>query len=408
MSDFTKKDSLANVGYMAIGVETIKGTPVRPTIIVPLYEESLSTSLNLDMDNPIMGNRFARYFNFKGQREHKGVLKILAEPKTLPHFLNMILKKGTTTVSGSVNTHPFTVDNDVPVSKSYTVEILKGDVIYRFYGVEISRIAPLFENNTMKLNLTVSALGQFSIAPITSAATTAVVLATDYDDAPNKGIVAGDTLVFVKVTGGTSDTYEEKAVSAVNVNGTGVTVSALAGTFTTGDYCYIKKQTLVPTLGEPFKWSNTKFYFGDDASAALAAAEVKVEQGSNVEILHDFEDDGGAKRSGSIDPSALVRKSVDLDVRIKKSFSDYKEFERFVSLRKRALVIRFFSSIISGTDKNELRITINNIKMKEAPNPLVTGEIIYLDAAYSPQFDATDSQGMDVKLINDVAGSSYN
>lgn len=408
MSDFTKKDSLANVGYLAIGQETTKGTPVRPSVVVPLYEESLTTTLNLDMDNPIMGNRFARYFNFKGQRDHKGTLKVLAEPKTFPHFLNMIMKKGTTTVAGSVMTHPFTVDNDTPVSKSYTIEILKGDVIYRFYGVEISRLAYVFEANTMKLNLTVSALGQFSIAPITSAATTAVVLATDYDDAPNKGIVVGDTLVFVKVSGETSDTYEEKTVSAVNVNGTGVTVAALSGTYTTGDYCYIKKQTLSATLGEPFKWSGAKFYFGDTAAAALAGSETKVEQGSGVEIIHEFNVDGGEKLSGSLDPARLVRKAFDVDVKVKKSFQDYKEFERFISLRKRALVIRFFSTIISGSDKNEVRITINNIKTKDAPVPLKTGEIIYLDAAYSPQYDASDGQGVDVKVINDVAGATYN
>ena len=407
MSDFVKKTSLANVGYLAIGKEATKGVPVRPSVVVPLYEESLSTTLNLDMDNPIMGNRFARYFNFKGQREHKGILKVLAEPKTIPHFLNMILKKGSSSVSGSVNTHPYTVDNDTPVSASYTIEILKGDVIYRFYGVEISRINPVFEDNTMKLNLSVTALGQFSIAPISSASTTDLVLATDYDDAPNKGIVAGDTLVFVKVTGGTSDTYEEKSVSDVDAGGTEVTVASLSDTYTTGDYCYIKKQTLTPTLGEPFKWSNTQFCFGDTAAAAISATQTKVEKGSIAEIIHDFEDDGGAKRSGSLDPAALVRKAVDVDVAIKKVFDDYKEFERFMSVRKRALVIRCFGTVISGTDKNELRITINNIKVKEAPNPLMTGEIIYLDAAYSPQYDTSDSQGLDIKVINDVASANY-
>jgi hypothetical protein len=408
MADFTKKDSVANVGYLAIGKETTKGTPVIPSVIVPLYEESLTTALNLDMDNPIMGNRFARYFNFKGQRDHKGTLKVLAEPKNFPHFLNMIMKKGTTTTAGSVQTHPFTVDNDTPVSKSYTIEIIKGDVVYRFYGVEISRMAFVFEDNVMKLNLNVSALGQFSIAPISSAATTAVVLATDYDDAPNKGVVIGDTLVFVKVTGGTSDTYEEKVVSAVNVNGTGITVATLAGTFTAGDYCYIKKQALTPTLGEPFKWSTTKFYINTTATTALAGIETKVEKGSGVELIHELNTDGGEKLSGSIDPARLVRKQFDVDVKIKKSFDDYKEFEKFISITKQALIIRSYGTIISGTDKNELRITVNNIKTKEAPNPLKTGELIYLDAAYSPQYDATDTQGVDVKVINDVAGATYN
>lgn len=405
MTDFAKQDRLANLGYMAIGKETTRGTAVRPSVIVPLYEESLLTSLNLDMDAPIIGNRFARYNQFKGQRDHKGVLKVLAEPKTLPHFLNMILDKGTTTVSGSVYTHPYTLGNQSEAS--YTIEIVKGDITYRFAGVEISRIVPVFEANTLKLNLSVTALSQFSIAPITSGSGTAVVLATDYDDLPNKGIVAGDTLVFVKVTGGTSDTYEEKTVSAVNANGTGVTVSSLTGTYTTGDYCYIKRQTLSPTLGEPLKWSGTDFCFGDTAAAALTATATKVEQGSTFEIVNNFENESGAKRSGSLDPVALVRREADVTLKVKKTFEDYKDFERFISLRKRALVIRMYGTVISGSDKNELRITVNNIKAKDVPNPLRTGEIIYLDQDYSAQYDTGDSQAFDVKMINDVSGASY-
>ena len=408
MTDFLKTDRLANLGYLAIGKETTKGTPVQPTVIVPLYEESLVTGLNLDLDNPIIGNRFARYNHFKGQRTHKGTLKILAEPKTLPYFLNMILKKGTTTVSGSVYTHPYTLDNDTPAYSSYTIEIVKGGISHRYFGVEASKIAPVFEDNVMKLNISVSALGQFSIAPITSGSGTAVVLATDYADAPNTGIKVGDTLVFVKVTGGTSDTYEEKTVSAVNTNGTGVTVASLTGTYTTGDYCYIKARSLTPTLGDPFKWSGTQFCFGDTAAGALTATQEKVEKGSSFEIINEFENEDGAMRSGSLDPAALVRKQGDVTIKIKKSFQDYKEYERFLSIRKRALVIRIYGAVISGSDKNELRITINNFKVKESPNPLTTGEIIYLDQELSAQYDTDDTQGMDIKLINDVAGATYN
>jgi len=405
MTDFIKKDRLANLGYFAIGKEVSRGVAVRPSVVLPLYEESLVTSLNLDLDNPIMGNRFARYNHFKGQRDHKGVLKVLGEPKTLPHLLNMLLDKGNTTTSGGSYTHPYTL-GDLSEA-SYTIEILKGDIIYRYYGVEASKIIPLFEANVLKFNINVSALGQFSIAPITSAATTALVLSTEYDDMPNKGLVVGDTLVFVKVTGGISDTYEEKVISAVNVNGTGVTVGSLSGTFTTGDYCYIKKQTLTPVLGEPFKWSGTEFCFGDDATAALAASQTSVEKGSTFELINEFEDEAGAKRSGSLDPSALVRKQGDVTIKIKKSFQDYKDFERFISVRKRALVIKLYSTIISGSIWNELRITINNMKAKDVPLPLKTGEIIYLDQDYSPQYDTTDTQAFDVKVVNDIAGTSF-
>ena len=409
MSDFTKKDRLANIGYLAIGKEAIKGTPVTPDIFIPLYDESLTTNPNLDMDNPIMGNRFARYFNFQGQRDHQGVLTIMGEPKTLPHLLNMILKKGSTSGSG-VYTHPYTLDNDSPSEASYTVEIVKDGVTFRYYGVEISKINPVFESNTLRLSLSVSALGQFSVAPISSASGSAadnITLATDYDSAPSKGVVVGDTLVLVKVTSGSSDTYEEVTVSAVNADGTKISVGTITGTYTSGDYCYIKKQSTSYSLGEPLKWSGAEFRFGDTASAALSATHTAVEQGSTFNLMNNFEDDAGAKRSGDLDPAALVRTTGDIEITVKKTFEDYKEYERFISIRKRALVIRLFGAVISGTDKNELRITVNNLKIKNSPTPLKTGEIIYLEQEYSAQYDSSDGQGMDVKVINDDDGTNY-
>jgi hypothetical protein len=411
MSDFTKKDRLANLGYCSIGKETTRGTAVIPSVPVPIYEEKMQTNINLDLDNPIIGNRFARYNHFKGQRDHKGSLQVLAEPKTLPHFLNMILKKGTTTTAGSVYTHPFTIDNDTPASKAYTIEIARGDIVYRFFGCEIDNIKPIFKDNTMLLDLKVSALGQFSIAPISTASGSGannITLATDYDDAPSKGVVAGDTLVLVKVTGGTSDSYEEVLVSAVNANGAQISAGAIVGTYTTGDYCYIKKQTPSYTLGEPLKWSGMQFRFGDTAAAALTATHTPVEKGSDFEIIHEFESEDGAKRSGSLDPVALVRKQADINVKIKQSFKDYEEFNRFMKVSKRALVIRMFGTIISGSDKNELRITVNNYKIKNSPNPLTTGEIIYLEQDLSAQWDTSDGQGMDITVVNDVAGATYN
>jgi hypothetical protein len=408
MSDFLKQDRLANLGYFAIGKEATRGVPVAPTVAVPLYEENLLTNLNLDMDNPIMGNRFARYFNFKGQRDHKGTLKVLAEPKTLPHFINMILDKGVTSVSGGVYTHPYTLGNQSEAS--YTIEILKGDILYRYFGVEVGQLSPIFEDNVLKLSLAVSALGQFSIAPIASASGSSannITLSTEYSDTPNKGIVTGDKLILVKVSAGTSDSYEEVTVSGVNANGTQVSVGSIVGTYTALDYCYIKQQTITPTLGEPLKWSGTQFCFGATAAAALTATHTPVEKGSTFEIMNNFEDESGAKRSGSLDPTALVRAQADVNITIKKSFNDYVDYERFLALRKRSLVIRLFGALISGSDKNELRITVNNMKVKNGPNPLTTGEIIYFEREYSPQYDTSDAQAFDVKVINDVAGTSY-
>ena len=143
MSDLSLTEKLANLGYLAMKLEASKGTPITPDTFVPLYSENMAINVNLDEDNPIVGIREARYQSFLGQEDYKGTVKVLAEPKTLPHFLNMILMKGSTAGDATTGyTHPFTLGDTV---KSYTVEFLKGNIPFRFYGVEARDIAPSFE-----------------------------------------------------------------------------------------------------------------------------------------------------------------------------------------------------------------------------------------------------------------------
>lgn len=401
-------ERLSNLGYLLVKKETTKGTAVIPDVAVPLYSETLFTNINMDADNPVIGQRINTYQFLQGQRDHQGELKVLAEPKTLGHFLTMLLTKGSTTGSG-VYTHPFTLGN---TQKSYTFDILKGDMVHRFYGVEMRNINPEFDENKMLLNLAVSALGAFIIAPISSASSTTVELATDYDMEPGKGLVAGDVLVFVKVTGGTVDNVtEEKTISSISSDKKTITLSSgLSGSFTTGDYCYIKAQTPTYTLGTPFNWARTEFYFGDTAAAALALArsyQTRVEKGSKWDITHEFEEDGGAMRSGGYDPAALVRTQGMATVDIKRFFDDGIQLQKFLRRSKIALVVRHFGDLISGSSYNELRLTFNNLKLTESPNPLNTGEIIYLNQKLGAQYDTTDTQAFDVKLINDLDGSTY-
>jgi len=396
-------ENIADIGYCAIGIEATKGTAVTPDVKIPLYSETLATILNLDDDIPIMGNRFARYAIRQGQRDHTGEILVLAEPKTAPHFFNMLLTKGTTTNSGSVYTHPYTHGN---TTNSYTLEFDKGGIIHRYMGVEVRSIVPVFEENVMKLRLEVSALKQFSIAPISSASGTTVTLATDYDPNPTDGVVAGDTIVLVDVSGGTSGDTEEVTISSVD-SGTQLTVSSITGTYTTGDYCYVKAQSLSETLGAPFSWARTEFRFGTTAAVALTATHTALERGSEWRLYNRFEDDAGAKRSGSYDPISLVRTIGDVELSAKQFFDDAVELQKWLSVTKVACVIRSFGALISGTTYNEIRVTINSMKIKESPDPMTSNEIIYLNQVYGAQYDTSDAQGMDVKVINDVAATSY-
>jgi hypothetical protein len=327
-------------------------------------------------------------------------VKILAEPKTLPHFLNMLLTKGSSTGS-SVYTHPYTLGN---TTDSYTLDFLKGDMVHRFFGVEVRTLSPEFDDNKMLLNMSISALGSFLLGPISSAATTSLVLATDYDGQPGKGLAVGDVLVFVKVTGGTVDNTEEGTISAISSDKVTVTLSgSLTGTYTTGDYCYIKAQAASYTIGTPFNWARTEFRFADDAATALTATQTRLERGSKWDIVNELEDDAGAKRSGSFDPAALVRSQGMISLDMKRFFDTGIDLQKFIRRTKISLVVRHFGALISGSDYNELRITFNNLKLVESPNPLNSGDIIYLNQKLVAQYDTTDQQAFDVKVINDVA-----
>lgn len=395
-------EKLANLGYLSIGLEGVKGEAITPTTELPLYSESLTTNLNVDKDQAIVGNKMRTYAHYMGMRDHTGTFSVLAEPITAPHLFNMILTKGSTTNDGSVYTHPFTLDPSTN-PKSYTVEFKKGSHTHRYYGVEAKSIAPEFVDNKMHFTLEVSALGHFSLAPISTGTGTQLVLDTGYDPRPTDGLFENDTLVLVKPDTGYS---EEVTISSID-DGTTITTSAMAGTYDSDDYCYIKAQTPSYSLGTPFSWARTEFRFGATAAAALTATHTPLEQGSTYTLMHDFANDGGEKRSGDYDPAALARITGDAEYNIQKFLDDDDEQEKFLTLEKQASVIRHFGDSIDGTTNNEVRVTFNNLKNIENPSPMESDSLIYYEQTLSPQWDTSDGQGFDVKVINDQAGSVY-
>lgn len=404
MADLNVLEKMASLGYLALKLEATKGTPLTPDTFVPLYSEDVAIGINMDEDNPIVGIREAKYQVFRGQEDYMGGIKVLAEPKTLPHFLNMLLKKGATTGNATTGyTHPFTLGDSV---KSYTIEFNKGDIPFRFFGVEAKSITPSYEDNKMVMDVAISARGQFSVAQLASASSTTVVLNDSERATPTKGLVAGDTLRLYDVSLGT---YEDVAISNVNADGKTLTVASISGTYIAGDYCWLKPLTPSYTIGEPYQWGRTEFRFGADAATALAATQTRVEKGSGWTAMHNMEDDAGAKRSGSYMPDGFVRTIGDIEVNIKKFFKDGQEQGRFLYKLARALVIKHLSATDAGSDgtASELRVTVNDYRVKENATPLVAGDIIYNNLVLSAIYKTADAQMFDIKIINSLAGGTY-
>lgn len=404
MTDLVVTEKIANLGYCGLKLEATKGTPLQPDTFVPLYSEDVAINVNLDDDNPIVGIREARYQSFLGQEDYMGTIKVLAEPKTLPHFLNMILKKGASTGDATTGyTHPFTLGDSV---KSYTIEFLKGNIPFRFFGVEAKNITPSFEENKMVLNVAISALGCFSTVKIKSASATTVVLEDSERTDPTKGLTTSDSLRLYDVSVGT---YEDVTISDINADGKTLTVSTIAGTYIEGDIAWLKPLTPSYTIVAPFNWGRTEFRFGADAATALSATQTRIEKGSNWNLVHAMEEDAGAKRSGDFRPAALIRAQGDIEVNIKKFFKDGQEQNRFLQHLTHALVVRHYSSAHAGTDltEAELRVTINEYNIKENPVPLSSGEIVYNNLVLIPKYKTADTQMFDVKIVNSLAGATY-
>lgn len=388
----------ANLGYAALKKQTDASTPITPDVYVPYYKQSLNTDIHMIEDNPIYGSKFKDYTLLQGQRSHGGSITVMAEPNTAAHWLNMLLTKGTTTGAGPY-THPFTLTGD---SAYYTLDLSFGHHVVRFFGVAASKLAPSFEDGEMQFELDLSALGSFYGREIASVSTNTLTLKTDYDPEPTKGLVASD-LVTIRKADGTLITTTVTSITA-----TTVLVASAGSGVADGDMIYLRPATPSFTLLTPFLWPRTQFTFAADAATALtnsatASNQTRLDDGTEINITHNFEDDEGSKRSGAFDPASLVRTIGDVELKIKKFFDTPEEIKYWNALTKRAVVMRSYSG--SGY---ELRVTINNMKSKTNDMATESEGVAYHEVDYGTQYDGSDGQGFDVKVINNVAAAAYN
>ena len=386
-----------NKGYMAIGRETTKGEAVTPTVFVPLYDEDFTTEANYKEDNPITGSKFKRYQVLQGARAHKGSFTVMGEPNTIGYFLNMFM----TRVSGSGSgpyTHNFEFDNDTD-PHSYTVDFcLGGHTVHRFVGVQASELEPVFEENEMRLNVQASGLKSWQgreISTVTGSGPYNINLKTDHGPRPTEGLVVGDTLQVYDVS---ANAYIDCIVDSLT--DTTVTVSEDVSAGGVADWLQIKPATPSFSLRQPFLWTHTEFRFGNTAAAAINATQTRLEPDTALKVMHPFEEEDGSQRSGDLDPESLVRMQGDFEFNIKRYWDKPTEMILFNALEKEACVMRAFTE----DQTYELRVTMPHLKASSNPKPsMSTEEVLYSDITFMPQEDSSSGNGIDIKIINNVA-----
>ena len=298
-------------------------------------------------------------------------------------------------------TWPFTL-NGLTNPKSKTIDISMGNIVKRFVGVQASKITPTFSKNLLNLKASISALGSFQgavIASQTGSGPYTVNFDPTYDTNPTGKLVVGDLVRFYDA--GTTASVCDATVASI-VTGTQITVTVVTGAMTligAGDIMHLRPATQTLTLLSPFLWSNTQHCFGATAATALTASQTRLEQSTAWEVDYAFESDNGSQRSGSADPASLVRTTAKTAFNIKKYFDTPDDIINFNQTNKTACVIRHFAG---ANNIYELRITLNHL-VTDDPIPKVKAKAVnYASIKYKTQYDNTDGQEFDIKVINNL------
>lgn len=394
---------LSDQSYLAIIPEATAGVAVRPTNFIPLVSEEIKTITNHSVDRRMRGVDWKGTDLVRGNRTHEGELKVLGDPDTVGHFLNMIMVKGSTTGNGTDGyTHPFTVGT----GDTYTIEIKKGSYAQRYFGVRIEELRFEFEDGQLTLTALISAMGQFGIASLgvalTGAGMTSATLDDEYDISPNRGLVTGDVINV----GGVNIT-----LSSVNANGVAVGFSSTTVTASIGDVVSLVPQTVTqPTLYDPFYFGNVLAGFGATASAATTAAGSR----STATPIYDltivlksnlFKQNGSSR----FDPVQIIPRTKEAMINLKQLFENASQRQAFLDRKKQGLVLRFLGKFIKAdfTTQELLTFTFNNVKLVDYNNPVEVGELIVDDENFEAVYDTTDSQAMIASLVNRTAGTAY-
>lgn len=380
-----------NNGYMAFKQEASKGVVAgTPNQFLPLSSENMNTNTNFVQQQMIYGGKHATFATLQGQRDHQGDATVLAEPNTTATLFDMLATRSSSTgTNPTTHTYDFTTTNP----KSYTVDISLGNIVKRFWGFELSDIAPDIKNNEIHWKIKASALGSFQARTIASISTTTLTLDTTYDPNPTLGLFAGDTVRVYKASDGS---VLDTTVASVT-NGTTVVLAASAAAFGAGDVIHLRPATPSFSLLPTFLWSNMQWCFAADAATALTAAQTRLEDGSTFDLQHNFKDNGGSKRSGAIDPASLVRVASDASLTVKKYLNTPEDIQRWNDMTKRALVIRMYSG---SANQYECRIVFYNLTIDKASGNLTFNDTVFATESPNVNYDQTAGKAVSMTVIN--------
>lgn len=394
---------LVDKSYLAVKAEANEGEVIKPDKFIPLISESIRSDLALVADRRIKGLDWKSDDLLRGSRGHAGDIVISGDADNLGHFLNMVLKKGTTTgdaINGYI--HPFTVDNP----KTYTIEIGKGTYAQRYFGVKGDRLRLEFVDGKLQATLSIKAMGQFSVGALAEALAglvTSLKLNQEYDLNPTSGLVVGDIIQVKQDVG----TYVDLTILTIP-DGQSVTFVSTTITAAIGNPVRLKLQTpSFTTLQEPLFQGNALVGVGVNETAATTAAGSKATATPIYEfVLEKMNNLLDAPATGSMEPIKLLPQVREGILTISQLFENEIQHLDWLNRIKQAITLIVSGKII-GTGKEKLTWKCHKVKLTSNEEPLDVGSYIFDRQTFEMLYDVTDVKAITVELVNKSAGTVY-
>jgi hypothetical protein len=318
----------------------------------------------------------------------------------------MLMAKGTTTGSATGYTHPFTFGT----AKTYTIEIQKGPYAQRFYGVKANQIKGEFEDQKLKLTISVKAAGQFSggqLKEALSGSVTELKLSGAYDSAPTKGLVVGDTISLQLDSG----SYQDIVLTSVDTDLETVGFEALSITAAAGNLIYLKAQTPSYTnLGGVLTQGNTLVGVAATSELADTAAASKATATPMYEFSFTLNNNlfSAPSTGNNQGPVKLIEQVKEAQLSISRTFEELSQHISWLNSIKQALtMITTGNTISGGTTKESFTIKFHKIKPITNDEALEVDSIIFDKQEMEALYDSSDAKSVEIILVNKTAGTSY-
>ena len=323
----------------------------------------------------------------------------------------------TTDISSAEDASVFmhTLDSGCHVG-SLTLEQAKGDLcddpttndgqvyqVDRPFGVMVDEFKISGSDTILAGEVTLKAHGVFQVARLISDAVSGVWYFNTVE-----GLVAGDHVKLYRKSDGA---YENVILDTVNLANQSVEfTTSPSASFTVANDTKMELLPQTPSYQdiETMSFIDTRFYFGDDLTAAASATPENIENW-DLTFMNNLEERRGSLRNS---PSHIGEKAAGLEISFEKFFENTTDRDRYLRQEGLACIVKITNNkIVSPTDttqqKYSIIIELSNVVFTEYTLPTGTDELYVAKMTATAFFDNADGRAVRVKVINDNNEAYY-